>query len=165
MGGPKRSDDISIHSSHTGRDYSASTPFFFSANFNPLFPYGKRHQLQRPQWPCYAMSIHSSHTGRDCNSVGPPPRHDISIHSSHTGRDDVLVLGNFFRNDFNPLFPYGKRLVLADHPAFPRVISIHSSHTGRDPPRPAARPEQRAFQSTLPIREETEPGKPRSALR
>ena len=34
---------ISIHSSHTGRDNRYTTIDEDQANFNPLFPYGKRH--------------------------------------------------------------------------------------------------------------------------
>ena len=60
--------------------------------------------------------------------------HVISIHSSHTGRD----LG-------------------VDEPAFVQfIISIHSSHTGRDQQRRQAAALIAKFQSTLPIREETE---------
>ena len=124
--------DISIHSSHTGRDA----------------PAGYR-------WPGLIISIHSSHTGRDRGQLGLPrhgayfnplfpygkrpdggraqgPGREISIHSSHTGRDGRLQVVKSDLGNFNPLFPYGKR-----------------------PPRPAARREQPEFQSTLPIREET----------
>ena len=39
---------ISIHSSHTGRDLSADAVSIGSGyNFNPLFPYGKRHAKNR----------------------------------------------------------------------------------------------------------------------
>ena len=101
---------ISIHSSHTGRDFAPGQPAQWCGHFNPLFPYGKR----------------------PCNSVGPPPRHDISIHSSHTGRDTPPVVGAWRSADFNPLFPYGKRPDLAVHHMLDNI-----------------------FQSTLPIREET----------
>ena len=124
---------ISIHSSHTGRDYSGRLTGQPSRNFNPLFPYGKR----PPDPAC-----------RDC-----PAR--ISIHSSHTGRDAAGGLGESAARHFNPLFPYGKRPGFHCRPCrrrrnfnplFPYgkrrytrtlrglviEISIHSSHTGRD---------------------------------
>ena len=128
---------ISIHSSHTGRDYAAvhrmSMVFVFQStlpireetqmiaatsdtppNFNPLFPYGKRrgrgYALGRP-----GISIHSSHTGRDAMPSEAIATMAISIHSSHTGRDI-------------PKCP-SLRMAMA--------ISIHSSHTGRDEISPA----------------------------
>ena len=102
---------ISIHSSHTGRDWSWTTGTMDDANFNPLFPYGKRRYV-----PMYfglekSISIHSSHTGRDDLSGGDlcGRKPDISIHSSHTGRDPFSFRSRQRRFDFNPLFPYGKR--------------------------------------------------------
>ena len=62
----------------------------------------------------------------------PVPGIGISIHSSHTGRDSTV--------------PSRRRC---------RSISIHSSHTGRDEQQAAPAPAAPAFQSTLPIREET----------
>ena len=81
------SGGISIHSSHTGRDASTSSGFSASSDFNPLFPYGKRHvDLSAVQ-----------------NQI------NISIHSSHTGRDFAGSRSGSRSGYFNPLFPYGKR--------------------------------------------------------
>ena len=122
--------------------------------FNPLFPYGKRRRTVRGR-ARRGISIHSSHTGRDpsfLNVSNPlvrfqstlPIREEtgsygrrsavltISIHSSHTGRDNFFTISN------------GEG-----------QISIHSSHTGRDPSMWTASCSRAAFQSTLPIREET----------
>ena len=123
--------NISIHSSHTGRDIQ-------HYYFKTIIP----------------ISIHSSHTGRDGipmvrmqqtrfqstlpireETVDVTLSHlgqGISIHSSHTGRDCCLLMLAVLLKYFNPLFPYGKR-----------------QHSGRGFPPPLE------FQSTLPIREET----------
>ena len=80
----------------------------------------------------------------------------ISIHSSHTGRDETAISPGAAGAHFNPLFPYGKRHAARERSAAEQSISIHSSHTGRDPPS-CCRLQRitNAFQSTLPIREET----------
>ena len=57
--------------------------------------------------------------------------------------------------DFNPLFPYGKRHCVVDHWGYHDTISIHSSHTGRDELEVYVKSSPDIFQSTLPIREET----------
>ena len=101
---------ISIHSSHTGRDP----------------PCWRREGTRN-------ISIHSSHTGRDFVDGAVIAVPGISIHSSHTGRDsgtEISIYG--VRAYFNPLFPYGKRRLLAHGEAQECEISIHSSHTGRD---------------------------------
>ena len=146
---------ISIHSSHTGRDDFLARRQPGRRYFNPLFPYGKR------RFSCPAA------TGQKIFQSTLPIREEtpISIHHFHNdGFQSTLPIreetGKPFRKDrhdrhFNPLFPYGKRRVplIGDHLVF--AISIHSSHTGRDrPPAPRKRGLQ-AFQSTLPIREET----------
>ena len=102
---------ISIHSSHTGRDPQARPRRARRSDFNPLFPYGKRPSLLSPG-------------ARDVS---------ISIHSSHTGRDPRRPVGPYKRADFNPLFPYGKRQPSRCLFRLFQHISIHSSHTGRDP--------------------------------
>ena len=122
---------ISIHSSHTGRNLTETRPRSRSANFNPLFPYGKRPAVKmdivasrifqstlpireetdafETQEATPMISIHSSHTGRDRHGYRACMGLVISIHSSHTGRDLQRWSGRGRKNDFNPLFPYGKR--------------------------------------------------------
>ena len=101
-------------------------------DFNPLFPYGKRHQYLSPEALEDGISIHSSHTGRDRHLRRRERADRISIHSSHTGRD----------GKFHGVCRDGR-------------ISIHSSHTGRDGAGPQETRLPLGFQSTLPIREET----------
>ena len=147
-------------------------------HFNPLFPYGKRQPDRLQGQRSVPISIHSSHTGRDvCMGRGffAPP---ISIHSSHTGRDWKQPVPKQPAVYFNPLFPYGKRpqyrgdVVLSDWISIHSShtgrdtcvnastagvpISIHSSHTGRDRDYDDQLHGIKRFQSTLPIREETE---------
>ena len=111
--------DISIHSSHTGRDRLVEYTY-----------HNKR------------ISIHSSHTGRDLRWMVPlslksafqstlPIREEtaiaavfgnwqsISIHSSHTGRDGPVLSLYPCPGHFNPLFPYGKRRGGADQAGQP----------------------------------------------
>ena len=59
------------------------------------------------------------------------------------------------RRNFNPLFPYGKRLPDPGTGSPAGGISIHSSHTGRDTHNAILFLTFFQFQSTLPIREET----------
>ena len=101
-------------------------------NFNPLFPYGKRRQDAPVMLTMDAIQStlpirEETHGLYDLWEL-----HGISIHSSHTGRDCLGPQGFDGADDFNPLFPYGKRLR--------RQWSL-TRH--------------RRFQSTLPIREET----------
>ena len=174
----KVQSNISIHSSHTGRDHARTLPETNPRNFNPLFPYGKR--------PCsfvmavnhFSISIHSSHTGRDLLiTVVVRPCH--AFQSTLPIREETIVdyLGLMAPDNFNPLFPYGKRLWREanqmNNERFqstlpireetrrnrrggrPAEISIHSSHTGRDRQSQRLRARAEQFQSTLPIREET----------
>ena len=144
--------------------------------FNPLFPYGKRPGCSPSRTMTNAfqstLPIREETGTKLCNYQVAI----ISIHSSHTGRDGGRADQRHSCTYFNPLFPYGKRrdqnfrVVLL-------MISIHSSHTGRDMlpspiggtqcdfnplfpygkrrERQLAQQQERIFQSTLPIREET----------
>ena len=177
---------ISIHSSHTGRDY--------------------RKHWRGQYWQ---ISIHSSHTGRDppAERRKTPKKYfnPLFPYGKRRGRTGPAR----GRRNFNPLFPYGKRPSVAATasrtdlfqstlpireetwwnrpPPTGRRISIHSSHTGRD--RQGQRGQKGAhhfnplfpygkrrgeamtvidlsrFQSTLPIREETRPYDRQAGLR
>ena len=130
-------------------------PAAIQPNFNPLFPYGKRRvgELEPTHWPDFnplfpygkrhatdaeissrlgfqsTLPIREETGGNAGGGKGLP----ISIHSSHTGRDAGEGQGPDQRQHFNPLFPYGKRPLAC--------LEI---------------PSRRIFQSTLPIREETD---------
>ena len=122
--------NISIHSSHTGRDVCVMPQVRTISNFNPLFPYGKRPLPLNYQWkilyfnplfpygkrPCVGARISSSADFNPLFPYGkrlfiflPSSAHYISIHSSHTGRDLTGCRWPGMRQHFNPLFPYGKR--------------------------------------------------------
>ena len=125
-------------------------------NFNPLSPCGERRSLGATCDPGEAISIHSPHAGRDCdwrpldkrqinfNPLSPcgerrslgatcDPGEAISIHSPHAGRDVTSP---------------GERTIT--------VISIHSPHAGRDATFAVTPVVPPLFQSTLPMRGETE---------
>ena len=126
-----RSPGISIHSSHTGRD-SHQVRQSVHRRISIHSSHTGRDPIRSRKRSAGQISIHSSHTGRDPHNDDDRPNDGISIHSSHTGRDlGVQVVGGL-GTDFNPLFPYGKRRGEAM-----TVIDLSR------------------FQSTLPIREET----------
>ena len=125
-----------------------------TCHFNPLFPYGKRPPgRRRPAWPSDFNPLFP-YGKRRFRIIKTKLLHIISIHSSHTGRDAGVGCGGQRPPHFNPLFPYGKRLQavecaghIADfNPLFPYgkrprgfLLCVYAP----------------AFQSTLPIREET----------
>ncbi len=146
--------EISIHSSHTGRDSLVSTraagPVFQSTL--PI-----REETHFPPFPgrfCW-ISIHSSHTGRDPSAPRPAYRTRYFNPLFPYGKRR-LSKRQFSAptQNFNPLFPYGKRPYLMDL-VYVQTISIHSSHTGRDISIRSQWIPLTLFQSTLPIREET----------
>ena len=101
---------ISIHSSHTGRDFPAPWGIHSTFYFNPLFPYGKRHGQFVPKGQNLLFQSTLPIREETRGLVLPARAQGISIHSSHTGRDG------------------GGRGTVDDQ----IVISIHSSHTGRN---------------------------------
>ena len=90
------------------------------ADFNPLFPYGKRQipaSVFAPRLPFQStLPIREETKPARCSKTLKP----ISIHSSHTGRDDCASQHAEFRRNFNPLFPYGKR---PRRPGLPRWVA------------------------------------------
>ena len=101
---------ISIHSSHTGRDYKNTCAT-----------------------SCASISIHSSHTGRDITRREKTMSRTISIHSSHTGRDRGRKTESGGRQKFQSTLPIREETSMGESTRTPsRKISIHSSHTGRD---------------------------------
>ena len=105
------------------------------------------------------ISIHSSHTGRNAVSIRYSPRL-VTFQSTLPIREETS--GRYTpgrcRPNFNPLFPYGKRLWCIRRIWQVVQISIHSSHTGRDAFGTPSTAISTLFQSTLPIREETNTG-------
>ena len=90
---------------------------------------------------------------RDADAA--PDKVQISIHSSHTGRDGGAAGKDVGSADFNPLFPYGKRLnkieIILERIIFQSTLPIREETRLRWIISTAAL----IFQSTLPIREET----------
>ena len=126
-----RSQRISIHAPHTGRD-----------NYNiydRLLHY--RFQSTRPirgATLLYRVSL--------CN--GEP----ISIHAPHTGRDAGRWRCQGHTGNFNPRAPYGARRNVTEADRNIAFISIHAPHTGRDAAPPCISIKYSKFQSTRPIR-------------
>ena len=123
---------ISIHASRGGSDRRFSAPkarasvfqstlpvgeatawlarfFRVQHDFNPRFPWGKRHKAQ--------PKMHTSRIFQSTLPVGeatlPAPKNSriihISIHASRGGSDRIPCIPGGFLNDFNPRFPWGKR--------------------------------------------------------
>ena len=123
---------ISIHSSHTGRDFAPQGAVPTPCHFNPLFPYGKRRYC-RAFW-AIAATFQSTLPIREetmaAHRIFRLP--EISIHSSHTGRDTS------FNGHGGHAMPFQSTLPIREETYFGHgfrgagIISIHSSHTGRD---------------------------------
>ena len=78
------------------------------------------------------ISIHASRGGSDVNHKFAAQISAISIHASRGGSDSTTVgnvLGAF---DFNPRFPWGKRLREVSEAMVKAQISIHASRGGSD---------------------------------
>ena len=128
----RRRREISIHSSHTGRDGRGQHLVPAPPDFNPLFPYGKRPPSRRIILRPSDFNPLFPYGKRRRTMTRPNCPTEISIHSSHTGRDAACGYLSAGDRDFNPLFPYGKRHERARSARRKYDISIHSSHTGRD---------------------------------
>jgi len=103
--------------------------------FNPLSPCGERRQNVGYALSIVYISIHSPHAGRDLAAINYTSLWvDISIHSPHAGRDFTsLPWVSRLKLHFNPLSPCGER------PGLNEIIDA-----------------AKRFQSTLPMRGETE---------
>ena len=122
---------ISIHATHTGRDFN-----FVQCSSVSL------------------ISIHATHTGRDVLKDIRSAYANISIHATHTGRDRGYHAAEYLPAYFNSRDPYGPRsdqepiitslckfqftrpiraaITKSWVTTLDRVISIHATHTGRD---------------------------------
>ena len=104
-----------------------------AANFNPLFPYGKR-----PTDHGRGGAAGKFQSTLPIREETLPPRSghragfDISIHSSHTGRDSSSVSLGYPQMLFQSTLPIREETARQPEPHPARGISIHSSHTGRD---------------------------------
>ena len=122
--------------------------------FNPLSPWGeRRQQIGAPKLEM-GVSIHSPRGGRDPTQAERLSAEVVSIHSPRGGRDylgDGTVVD---ARGFNPLSPWGERLVLfrfqpstsefqstlpvggetpaRRHQCSAHPVSIHSPRGGRD---------------------------------
>ena len=108
---------------------------------------------------CYSrrnISIHSPHAGRDAGKPTLCTLTTISIHSPHAGRDLALAVNHISYTHFNPLSPCGERLHEVSFVDVTEVISIHSPHAGRDEQGGILKILDSKFQSTLPMRGETQ---------
>ena len=123
---------ISIHSSHTGRDRLRKDCSRFRI-FQSTLPIREETENYGALWNEEPISIHSSHTGRDAEAMNTTLVDDFNPLFPY-GKRRKHYPEQRRRDNFNPLFPYGKR---------PWVCAWLTSCW--------------VFQSTLPIREETLP--------
>ena len=125
--------------------------------FNPLPPYGGRHQKHDLHGDFHSISIHSLRMeGDPVSDLGGIKAHPISIHSLRMEGDQVTVCVHNRRTqfqstpsvwretasadsnapismNFNPLPPYGGRLYVAALALKSLAISIHSLRMEGDP--------------------------------
>ena len=177
------SKKISIHASRGGSDVPVHNKTFLAHNFNPRFPWGKRLILSI----CARLVTIFQST----LPVGEATRFEckfrcssnISIHASRGGSDSAGASGTSASVNFNPRFPWGKRLALFAettkayfdfNPRFPwgkrrslaygRLnppdISIHASRGGSDQLLFQVPVCSFKFQSTLPVGEATRAVRP-----
>ena len=148
--------NISIHSSHTGRDRALGIIRRWMEEFQSTLPIREETYWRTAADLRAAISIHSSHPGRDMSCPGViSSEHTISIHSSHTGRDPPEKLRRPATAQFQSTLPIREETLTTS-----RILSCRTFQSTlpiRD--ETAASPiccSFTSFQSTLPIREETE---------
>ncbi len=124
--------DISIHASRGGSDIYCTSSINSAGNFNPRFPWGKRHKavqymeivrLFQSTLPVGEATEHRSSVWVDG---------DISIHASRGGSDSGPFPQIRRPDDFNPRFPWGKRRHSVVDAVEDFGISIHASRGGSD---------------------------------
>ena len=124
---------ISIHSPHAGRDMLIRVATNETLDFNPLSPCGERQQAMFQQWHTMKFQSTLPMRGETWTLEDFLQRGLISIHSPHAGRDPNLCTLSVPCSNFNPLSPCGER-------RFNHYINLVF----------------RKFQSTLPMRGETD---------
>ena len=147
-------DKISTHSSLTGRDFCGLIRFLLGKRFQPTLP--SREETREMETAVIIDRFQPTLPSREETILagGNIAKGEISTHSSLTGRDVQSLLRQVPGNNFNPLFPRGKRRLICREvagvdifqPTLPsreetktkgsrngwKVISTHSSLAGRD---------------------------------
>jgi len=169
---------ISIHSPRAGRDAGCHQQLQAFRDFNPLSPCGERrrtsrttalHSLFQSTLPVrgetmckldleelYRISIHSPRAGRDTRTMLGRSK-DCQFQSTLPVRGETSA-GLFFSSvlpNFNPLSPCGERLTKATKRSIPAYFNPLSPCGERLRPLFEFTPLE-VFQSTLPVRGETD---------
>ena len=149
-------DNISIHASRGGSDkyhragckylkkFQSTLPVgeatvygnptcVGTSRFQSTLPVGEATPQERFGGKPVVISIHASRGGSDKKPFFCNRRRDISIHASRGGSDPADFCNSRLFYDFNPRFPWGKRLL------YPPSASVRVK-----------------FQSTLPVGEATQ---------
>ena len=101
---------ISTHSAREDGDYAVAAASFWKMDFNPLRPRGRRLAPKcgsgmtwvfQPTPPARTETSH----GTDCRTGFA-----ISTHSAREDGDYAVAAASFWKMDFNPLRPRGRRL-------------------------------------------------------
>ena len=123
---------ISIHASRGGSDIRRLSQTAPSRNFNPRFPWGKRH-VRAGAVVSNVLFQSTLPVGEATRvSSGPMCQQTISIHASRGGSDAGIPRRRAERVHFNPRFPWGKRLLKDIYQYTFDSISIHASRGGSD---------------------------------
>ena len=124
---------ISIHASRGGSDHRIPRAKALCCDFNPRFPWGKRHKLSKYMYESFDFNPRFP-WGKRRSVAGTRVRvRNISIHASRGGSDGDNSPNVSGSGNFNPRFPWGKR----------RRSWYSSARTW-------------TFQSTLPVGEATQ---------
>ena len=103
-------------------------------NFNPLPPYGGRPTTPESQKRLTIFQSTPSVWRETCNAFKYLWRHDISIHSLRMEGDFAEMRTRWTSCHFNPLPPYGGRLLVEQADSVEVGISIHSLRMEGDAP-------------------------------
>ena len=102
---------ISIHSLRMEGDPIVPPSLLLFQDFNPLPPYGGRLNDYILKEPLSEFQSTPSVWRETCNAFKYLWRHDISIHSLRMEGDGLLDFSKWLTVHFNPLPPYGGRLI------------------------------------------------------
>ena len=100
---------ISIHASRGGSDKGFASTAIPGANFNPRFPWGKRHHEPQGILPVCHFNPRFPWGKRPVQDSYNTLKQEISIHASRGGSDISSISATRSYGNFNPRFPWGKR--------------------------------------------------------
>ena len=144
---------ISIHTPHTGRDYTVGIQKVLTVRFQSTRPIrGATSPCLCSRCSCQHFNPHAPYGARRDCGYQFRTAYGISIHTPHTGRDDTMCQSTLPLSEFQSTRPIRGATFFQSPYYRGYSISIHTPHTGRDVQKTLACFVQDTFQSTRPIR-------------